>query len=291
VRLIVGFAAGGPTDIAARLIGQSLSDRLGQPFIIENRPGASSNVAAEAVTRANPDGYTLLFFGSAATWNQTLYDNLSFDFVRDIVPVAGVLRYIAVMVVNPEFPAKTVPEFITYAKANPGKINMASSGPGSAPGMFGELFKAKAGVDLTTVNYRGSGPAYPDLFSGRTQVMFDIVTSAIGPIRAGQVRALGVTSPNRLGVLPEIPPVGEFVPGYEAVGWQGIGAPKNTPSEIVAILNHAVNTALADQAFKARLADLGGDPFAISTADFTQLVADDTEKWGKVIRAANIKPE
>jgi tripartite-type tricarboxylate transporter receptor subunit TctC len=291
VHLIVGFSAGGPLDTGARLVAQWLSERLGQSFVVENRPGASGNLAAEEVVRARPDGYTLLVCAAANAWNEVLYDNLSFDFTRDIAPVASYERGGGVMEVNPSVPAKTVPEFIAYAKANPGKINMASAGPGSAPGMWGELFKAMAGVDLVTVNYRGSGPALPDLIGGRVEVMFDPVITAIGPVRAGKLRGLAVTTAQRIKVLPDIPTVGEFVPGYVATGWQGIGAPRNTPPEIIEILNRQVNAALADPAFKARLVDLGVEPFANSPTEFGKFIVDYTEKWGKVIRAANIKPE
>jgi tripartite-type tricarboxylate transporter receptor subunit TctC len=289
VHLIVGFAAGGPLDTAARLIAQSLSERLGQSFIIENRPGASSNLAAEMVVRARPDGYTLLVCAGANSWNTALYDNLGFDFVRDIAPVASCYRNGGIMEVALSVPARTVPEFITYAKANPGKINMASAGPGSAPGLWGDLFKAMAGVDLTTVNYRGSAPALPDLIAGRMHVMFDVTSSSIGHVRAGKLRALGVTTATRLSVLPDVPPVGDFVPGYEAISWNGIGAPKNTPPEIIEILNREVNAALADTTFRARLAELGLEPFPSSTAEFAKFVVDYTEKWAKVIRTAGIK--
>jgi tripartite-type tricarboxylate transporter receptor subunit TctC len=291
VRLLVGYSAGGPLDTGARLIAQWLSDRLGQSFIVDNRPGASGNLATQEVVRARPDGYTLLACAATNAWNVTLYDNLSFDFTRDIAPVASYERGGGVMEVNPSFPAKTVPEFIAYAKANPGKINMASAGPGSAPGMYGELFKAMAGVDLFTVNYRGSGPALPDLFAGRVQVMFDPVITAMGPIRAGKLRGLAVTTAKRVEVLPDIPTVGEFVPGYEAIGWQGIGAPRNTPPEIIGILNSAVNAALADPAFTARLVDLGVEPFASSPSEFGKFIVEYTEKWAEVIQAANIKAE
>ena len=292
VHLLVGFAAGGPLDTSARLIAQSLSERLGQQFIVENRPGASSNLAAEQVVRARPDGYTLLICAATNAWNATLYDNLSFDFVRDIAPLASYARSPGVMEVNPTLPVQSVPEFIAYAKANPGKVNMASAGPGSAPGMFGELFKSMAGVDLLTVNYRGSAPALPDLIAGRVQVMFDVVISSIGHIRAGKLRALGVTTATRSNALPDVPPIGDFVPGYEAIGWSGIGAPKDTPPEIIAILNNEVNAALADPTFKARLANLGAEPFAAgSSSQFGRFIVDYTEKWGKLIRAPNIKPD
>jgi tripartite-type tricarboxylate transporter receptor subunit TctC len=291
VHLLVGFAAGGPLDTSARLIGQWLSEHLGQPFVIENRPGAGSNLATEIVAWAPPDGYTLLEASAANAWNAALYDNLSFNFIRDIALVAGVRRAAGVMEVNPSVPVRTVPEFITYAKANPGKINMATGGAGSAPHLYGELFKMMAGVDLVTVNYRGSAPALPDLIAGQVQVMFDVVISSIGHIRAGKLRPLGVTTTTRLEVLPDVPPISDFLPGYEASSWDGIGAPANTPLEIVGILNKQVNAALADPTFKARLADLGAEPFAGSPAEFGKFIVDYTEKWGKVIRAAGIKAE
>jgi len=291
VHLLVGFAAGGPLDTSARLIGQWLSERLGQPFVIENRPGAGSNLATEIVARAPPDGYTLLEASAANAWNAVLYDNLSFNFIRDIALVAGVRRAAGVMEVNPSVPVRTVPEFIAYAKANPGKINMATGGAGSAPHLYGELFKMMAGVDLVTVNYRGSAPALPDLIVGQVQVMFDVVISSIGHIRAGKLRPLGVTTTARLEVLPDVPPISDFLPGYEASSWDGIGAPANTPPEIVGILNKQVNAALADPTFKARLADLGAEPFAGSPAELGKFIVDYTEKWGKVIRAAGIKAE
>ena len=291
VHLLVGFAAGGPLDTSARLIGQWLSERLGQPFVIENRPGAGSNLATEIVARAPPDGYTLLEASAANAWNAALYDNLSFNFIRDIALVAGVRRAAGVMEVNPSVPVRTVPEFIAYAKANPGKINMATGGAGSAPHLYGELFKMMTGVDLVTVNYRGSAPALADLIAGQVQVTFDVVISSIGHIRAGKLRPLGVTTTARLDVLPDVPPISDFLPGYEASSWDGIGAPANTPPEIVGILNKQVNAALADPTFKARLADLGAEPFAGSTAEFGKFIVDYTEKWGKVIRAAGIKAE
>jgi|SRR6516165_3259360 tripartite-type tricarboxylate transporter receptor subunit TctC len=291
VRLLVGYAAGGPLDISARLIGQWLSERLGQPFIVENRPGAGSNVATEAVVRAPPDGYTLLEISASNAWNTALYYNLSFNFIRDIVPIAGVRRAGGVMEVNPAFPVKTIPEFIAYAKANPGKINVASAGPGSAPHLFSELFKIMAGVDLVTVNYHGSGPALPDLIGGEVQAMFDVVSSSIAYIRAGRLRPLGVTTAARLDALPDVPPIGDFVPGYEAISWDGIGAPANTPPEIVEILNKEVNAALADAAFRGRLAALSLEPFAISASDLGKFIVEYTNKWSKVIRAAGIKAE
>jgi tripartite-type tricarboxylate transporter receptor subunit TctC len=291
VHLLVGFAAGGPLDISARLIAQWLSQRLGQQFIVDNRPGASSNIAAAEVARATPDGYTLLMCAAANSWNMAFYDKLDFDFIRDIAPVASFVRVGGVMEVNRSVPARTVPEFIAYAKANPSKLNLVSAGPGSAPGLWGELFTAMAGVDLITVNYRGTGPALPDLIAGRVQVMFDVVTTAIGPVRAGKVHGLAVTTANRMDVFPDLPTVNESVPGYEAIAFQGIGAPRDTPAEIIGILNTAVNAALADPLFKARLADLGAQPFASSPAEFGRFIVEYTEKWSKVIRKANIKSE
>jgi tripartite-type tricarboxylate transporter receptor subunit TctC len=291
VHIIVGFAAGGVNDITARLIGQWLSSRLGQPFIIENRPGAGSNLATEVVVRARPDGYTLLQSSGSNSYNEALYDNLSFNFVRDIVPVATILRTVGVMEVNPSVPVSTGPEFIAYAKANPGKLSMATAGVGSGPHLYGELFKKMTGLDLLTVNYRGSGPALPDLMSGQVQVMFDLAVSSVELIRAGRLRPLGVTTGTRIAALPDVPPIGEFVPGYEASGWQGIGAPKNTPVEIIDKLNKEINAALSDPAFRAKIIDLGGLPFATSPAEFSQFTVEFTEKWGKVIRAAGIKAE
>jgi tripartite-type tricarboxylate transporter receptor subunit TctC len=289
VHLIVGFAAGGPNDISARLMGQWLSERLGQPFIVENRPGAGGNVATELVVHAPADGYTLLLVPAPAAINATLYDNLNFNFIRDIAPVAGILRVPEVMVVNPSVPAKSVPEFIAYAKANPGKINMASAGNGSVPHVAGELFKSMTGLDLVKVGYRGGGPALIDLMGGQVQVMFEPTLSTISHIRAGKLRALAVTSATRSPALPDVPTVGESVPGYEATAWFGIGAPKNTPSEIIEKLNSEVSAGLADPKIKERLADLGGAPMPMTPAEFGKLIAEETEKWGKVIRAANIK--
>jgi tripartite-type tricarboxylate transporter receptor subunit TctC len=291
VHLVVGYPPGGVTDITARLIAPQLSERFGQQFVVENRPGASSNIATEAVARALPDGYTLLLISSSNAANVTLYDNLNFDFLRDIVPVASIGQDAFVMMVNPSFPAKTVPEFIAYAKANPGKLNMATSGSGSGSDLFGQLFRVMAAVDLVTVHYRGVGPALPDLLAGRVEVIFLPVATAIGSIRAGKLRPLGVTTTTRRDVLPDVPAIGDFVPGYEATNWEGIGAPANTPPEIIAILNKQVNAALVDTTLKARLADLGGVTIAGSPADFGKLIADETEKWAKVIKAANIKPE
>ena len=291
VRVIVPFAPAGTTDIVARLMGQWLSERLGQQFVIENRPGAGTNIATEAVVRAPPDGYTLLTVGAPAAINATLYDKLNFNFIRDIAPVASIIREPLVMVVNPSVPAKTVPEFIAYAKANPGKLNMASVGNGSSPHVAGELFKMMTGVNMVHVGYRSSGPALIDLLGGQVQVMFNGAGSAIEHIRAGKLRALAVTTATRSEALPEVPTVGKFVPGYEASAFFGIGAPKNTPAEIVEKLNKEINAGLADPKIKARLAELGGDVLALSPADFGKLIAEETEKWAKVIRAANIKPE
>jgi tripartite-type tricarboxylate transporter receptor subunit TctC len=291
VRIIVGFAAGGAADITARLIGQWLSERLGQQFIVENRPGAASNIAAETVVRSPADGYTLLLVSSPHAFNATLYEKLNYNFIRDITPVAGATLVPDVMEVNPLLSAKTVPEFIAYAKTNPGKINMAAGGAGSVTHVFGKLFKIMAGVDLVPVQYRGSGPALIDLLGGQVQVMFDALFSSIEHVKAGRLRPLAVTTATRLEVLPNVPTVGEFVPGYEAVLWQGIGAPRNTPAEIVEKLNKEINAALADPKIKARFADLGSRALPGSPADFGKLIADETEKWGKVIRAANIKPE
>jgi tripartite-type tricarboxylate transporter receptor subunit TctC len=291
VRWIVGFAPAGPADILARLIGQWLSERLGQPFVIENRPGAASNIATEAVVRAPADGYTLLMVGSPNAINATLYDKLNFNFIRDIAPVANIMRGPLVMVVNPSLPANTVPEFIAYAKAHPGKINMASGGNGSTPHVAGELFKMMTGVDMNHVPYRGAAPALTDLLAGQVQVYFANTPASIEHIRAGKLRALAVTTATRSDALPDLPTVGDFVPGYEASTWFGVGAPKATPAEIVEKLNKEINAGLADPKMKARLADLGGTVLAVSPADFGKLIADETEKWAKVIRTANIKPE
>jgi tripartite-type tricarboxylate transporter receptor subunit TctC len=291
VRLIVPFAPGGGSDIIARLMGQWLSERLGQQFIIDNRPGAGSNIATEAVVRAPPDGYTLLVATSANAFNATLYEKLNFNFIRDIAPVAGIIIVPDVMVVNPSFPAKTVPEFIAYAKANPGKLSMASAGIGTPGHVAAELFKMMTGTDMPFVSYRGAGAALPDLIAGQVQVMFATMPSSIGYVRAGKVHPLAVTTATRSEALPDVPTVSEFVPGYEASIWFGIGAPKNTPAEIVDKLNKEINAGLADPNIKARLVDLGGVALPGSPADFGKLIADETEKWGKVIRAANIKPE
>jgi tripartite-type tricarboxylate transporter receptor subunit TctC len=289
VRLVVGFPPDGVADLYARLIGQWLSERLGQPFIIENRAGAGSNLATEAVVRAPPDGYTLLQATAANAWNAKLYDNLNFNFVRDIAPVASIYRAPAVLVVHPSFPAKSVPALIVYAKANPGKINMASGGVGSAAHVYGELFKMMAGVDMLHVPYRGGGPALADLLAGQVPLMFDTLATAIEHIRAGKLLALAVTSAMRSEVLPDIPTVGDFVPGYEGTGWQGVGAPRNTPAEIIDKLNKEINAGLADPRMKARIADLGGTVFASSPADFGTFIAAYTEKWAKVIKFAGAK--
>jgi tripartite-type tricarboxylate transporter receptor subunit TctC len=289
VLLLVGYAPGGPTDICARLISQSLSQRLGQQFVVENRSGAGSNIATEAAVQAAPDGYTLLLVTSSNAINATLYRNLNFDFMRDIAPIAGIMQAPSVLEVNPSVPIKSVPEFIAYAKANPGKINMGTAGNGSPPHMFGELFKAMAGVDLAVVGYRGGGPALVDLLSGQVQVMFEGITSSIGYIKAGKLRALAVTSAKRSAALPDIPTIGEFVPGYDAAGWFGLGAPKGTPQPIIDMLSKAIGEVLADPAMKARFADLGAEPMPMTAAEFGNLVADDTQKWAKVIRSADIK--
>src|SRR5262244_3080838 len=291
VRLVVGYAAGGGTDIAARLIGQWLSERLGQQFVIENRPGAATNIATEAVVRSPPDGYTLLLCTAANAINATLYDRLNFNFVADLAPVAGIMRVPNVMVVNLAFPAKTVSEFIAYAKANPSKINMASGGAGGPDHMAGELFKIMTRVNMAHVPYRGLAPALTDLLGGQVQVGFGSVPSSIEHIRTGKLRALVVTTAMRAEALPDIPTFAEFVPGYEASFWYGVGAPKATPAEIVAKLNTEINAGLADSKIKARLADVGGTVLAGSPANFGKLIAEETEKWGKVIRAANIKAD
>src|SRR5262250_35570 len=291
VRLIVPAPAGGSFDITARLMGQWLSERLGQPFVIENRPGAGTNIGTEAVVRAPADGYTLLLVGTPNAINATLYDKLNYNFIRDIAPIAGIIREPNVMVLNPSVPAKTVPDFIAYAKANPRKINMASSGNGSSPHMAGELFKMMAGIDMVHVPYRGGGPALTDLLAGQVQVYFPTTVASIGYIRAGRLRALAVTAATRSDALPDIPTVGEFLPGYEASTWYGVGAPKGTPAEIVEKLNKEINAGLADPTMKARLADLGGDVLALSPADFGKLIAEETAKWAKVIRALNIKAD
>jgi tripartite-type tricarboxylate transporter receptor subunit TctC len=289
VHIIVPFGPAGGVDITARLIGQWLSERLGQQFVIENRPGAGGNIATEAVVRAPADGYTLLMVGSNNAINATLYDKLNFDFIRDIAPIAGVLRGPYVLVVNPSVPVKSVPAFIAYAKANPGKLNMASPGNGTGSHLAGELFKMTAGVDMVHVPYRGIALALNDLLGGQVQVTFASAPASIAYVGAGQLRPLAVTDATRLDALPDVPAVGEFVPGYEAISWYGVGAPKGTPVEIIEKLNNEINAALADAKVKARLADLGGTPSSGSPANFGRLIAEETEKWRRVIRAANIK--
>jgi tripartite-type tricarboxylate transporter receptor subunit TctC len=291
VRFMVGFGAGGAPDILARLMGQWLSDRIGQPFVVENRVGGSSGIATEAVVQAAPDGQTILLASLANVVNATLYDKLNYNFIRDIAPVGGISRDPNVMVVVPSFPAKTVPEFIAYAKANPGKINMASPGIGSTPHMAGELFKFMTGIDMAHVAYRGSPPAITDLLAGQVQVYFAPISASIEYIKAGKLRPLGVTTAKRADALPDVPAVAEFVPGYEAVAFYGVGAPKSTPPEIVDKLNKEINAGLADATLKKRFDDLGSVPFPGSPADFGKLIADETEKWAKVIKFANIKPE
>ena len=289
VRIVVGFPAGTSSDITARLIGQWLSERLGQQFIVENRTGAGTNIAADSVVHASPDGYSLLWVTQTNAINATVYTTLNFNFIRDIAPVASILRVAAVIMVNPSVPAKTVPEFIAYAKANPGKINMSSPGIGSINHVAGELFKMMAGVDLVHVPYRGS--QFPDLLGGQVQVTFNPLPSSLDFIRSGKLRALAVTTVKRQDVLPDVPTVAEFLPGYEATAWFGIGAPKSTPTEIVDKLNREINAGLADPKFKARLVDLGGEPFANSPDDFGKFIVAETDKWAKVVKFAGIKPE
>ena len=291
VRIIVGFPAGGASDIIARLMGQWLSDRLGQQFIVENRTGATSNIATEAVVHSPSDGYTLLLAVTANAVNATLYEKLNFNFVRDIAPVASIVATTYVMVVNPSVPATTVAELIAYAKANPGKINMASAGIGGPHHVAGELFKSMAGVDLVHVPYRGSTPALTDLLAGQVEVMFDVTPSSLPHIKAGKLRALAVTTDKRNEALPDVPTVADTVPGYESSAWFGIGAPKNTPADIIEKLNKAVNAALADPKMKARLADFGGTVMPGSPADFGKLIAEETEKWAKVVKFAGIKAD
>jgi len=290
VRIIVTTTPGGAPDILARLMGPWLSERLGQQFVVENRPGGGSNIGTEAVVRAPPDGHTLLLVTTNNAINMTLYDKLNFNFIRDIAPVAGVVRVPNVMEVNPSFPAKTAPEFIAYAKANPNKLNFGSGGNGTASHMQFELFKLMSGVSMVHVSYRGSAPALTDLLSGQIQLMFDPMPSSIGHIKAGKLRALAVTTATRSEVLPDLPTLRDFVPGYEASTWFGIVAPTNTPAEIIEKLNNAINAGLADPKIKARLAEMGGMLLAGSPADFGKLIAEETDKWGQVIRTANIKP-
>ena len=291
VRLIVGFAPGGTTDITARLIGQWLSERLGQQFLIENRTGAATNIATEAVVRAPADGYTLLLVTASNAINATLYDKLGFNFIRDIAPVAGIIRYPLVMQVNPSFPAKTVPEFISHAKSNPGKVSYGSGGIGTSIHVASELFKMMAGIDMVTVQYRGDAPGLTDLIAGHVQVYFSALPPAIEFIRAGKLRALAVASTTRSDALPGVPTVAEFLPGYEASGFLGIGAPKNTPAEIVDKLNGEINAGLADAKIKERFADLGSTPMVMTPGEFAKFIAAETDKWAKVIRTANIRPE
>jgi tripartite-type tricarboxylate transporter receptor subunit TctC len=290
VHIILGFPPGGSSDVIGRLMAQWLSERLGQPFVFDNRPGAGSNIGTEMVARAPPDGYTLLWATSANAINATLYGNLNFNFIHSFSPVAGVFRVPNVMEVNPSVPVKTVPEFIAYAKANPGKLNFASGGIGSTSQLAAELFNFMAGVDMRHVPYRGSAPALIDLLSGEVQVMFDLMPASIGYIRAGKLRALAVTTSMPSEALPDLPTVNRFLPGYEASTWNGVAVPRSTSTEIIGMLNRDINAGLADPNIKARLTDLGATALAESPADFGKLIADETEKWGKVIRAANIKP-
>jgi tripartite-type tricarboxylate transporter receptor subunit TctC len=291
VRIIVGGPPGGPIDMAARLIAQWLQERFGQPFVVENRPGAGGNIGAEAVVRAPADGYTLLLVFASSAINATLYDKLNFNFIRDIAPVASINRTPLVLEVHPSFMAKSVPELIAYAKANPAKVSIASPGNGTAPQVAGELFKMMAGVNMVPVPYRGSAPMLTDLIGGQVPVAFDGVQSSIEQIRAGKLRALAVTTAARLEVLPDIPTIGDFIPGFEASGWNGIGAPKSTPADIVDRLNTEINAGLTDPKIKARIADLGSTVFAGSPADFGKHIADETEKWAKVVKFAGLKPE
>ena len=291
VRVLVGFAPGGPNDIIARAYGARLAESFGQPFVVENRTGAGGNIGTETVVNAAPDGYTLLLATVPNAVNASLYEKLSFNFVRDIAPVAGVIRVPMVVLVHPSVPAQTLPEFIAYAKANPGKVNMASAGSGSAPHMAGELFKMMTGVDMVHVPYRGQGPALSDLLGGQVQILFAAAPGTADHIKTGKLRALAVTTAARMAELPEIPTVGDSVPGYEASQWYGFAAPKNTPAEIVDKLNKEINAAIADPGMKAKLAAIGGAPMSGSPADFGRLIADETEKWGKVVRTGGLKPE
>ncbi len=291
VRWFIGFTAGGTTDIIARVVAQSLTERLGQPFIIETRPGAGTNIATELVVRSPPDGYTLIFASGPNAINATLYTKLNFNYIRDIAPVASIVRVPNVMVVHPSVPARSVPEFIAYAKANPGKINMASSGVGSTPHLSGELFKMLAGVDLQHVPYRGAAPAMVDLLSGQVQLYFVTTPVSIEYIRSGRLRGLALSTATRSDALPDLPTVGEFVPGYEASAWYGIGAPRETPADVIQKLNSEVNAVLAEPKVKARFDDLGGVILSGSPADFGRLVAEETEKWGKVVKFAGLKAE
>lgn len=290
VRIVVGYAPGGVNDLLARLIGPFLADRLGQAFPVENRPGAASNIATEAVARAAPDGYTLLLVGSANAINTTLYDKLGFDFAKDIAPVASLCSVPIALLVNPAVPARTLSELVSYAKANPGKLSMASPGNGSPQHLAGELFKMMAGIDMVHIPYRGGGPAMTDLLSGQVQLSFGSVASSMQYVRGGQLRALGVASSVRLDVLPDVPAIAELLPGYFAIGWYGLGAPAGTPTEVVARLNEASNAAIADPKINARLVELGATPLPGSPADFGKLIADETERWAKVVRFSGAKP-
>ena len=290
-RIVVPFAAGGSTDISARLIGQWLSERLGQQFVIENRPGAGSNIGTEVVVNAPPDGYTLLLVGASSAINATLYEKLNFNFLRDITPVSGINSVPFIMAVHPSFPAKTVSEFIAYARANPGKVNMASGGNGTAGHLSGELFKLLTGLNMAHVPYRGEAPALTDMLAGHVQAMFGTMPASIEYVRAGKLRPLAVTSARRSELLPDLPTVGDFVPGYDTSAWQGVGAPKSTPVEIIDRLNKEINAGLADPKIKARVADMGGTVLAGSPADFGKLIADETEKWGKVVKFSGAKPD
>jgi tripartite-type tricarboxylate transporter receptor subunit TctC len=291
VRFIIGYTSGGSADITARLMGQWLSDRLGQPFIVESRPGAGTNIATEAVVRSPPDGYTIFLVAPANAINATLYDKLNYNFLRDIAPVAGIIRFPNVMEVNPLVPAKTVPEFIAYAKANPGKINMASSGNGSTIHMSGELFKMMTGINMVHIPYRGGAPALTDLLGGQVQVMFDNVPTSLEHIRSRALRPLAVTTATRLELLPDVPTVAEFVPGYESSAWYGVGVPRNTPPEIIDLLNRVINAGLADPNLKTRFTDLSAVVLPGSPADFGKLLVDETEKWGKVVKFAGVKAD
>jgi tripartite-type tricarboxylate transporter receptor subunit TctC len=290
-RIVVPFAAGGSTDISARLIGQWLSERLGQQFVIENRPGAGSNIGTEVVVNAPPDGYTLLLVGASSAINATLYEKLNFNFLRDVTPVSGINSVPFIMAVHPSFPAKTVSEFIAYARANPGKVNMASGGNGTAGHLSGELLKLLTGLNMAHVPYRGEAPALTDMLAGHVQAMFGTMPASIEYVRAGKLRPLAVTSARRSELLPDLPTVGDFVPGYETSAWQGVGAPKSTPVEIIDRLNKEINAGLADPKIKARVADMGGTVLAGSPADFGKLIADETEKWGKVVKFSGAKPD
>ena len=291
VRIIVGYAAGGPTDIAGRLISEILSRRLGQQFAVEDKPGAGSNLGTEVVVNAPPDGYTLLLITQSNAINATLYRNLNFDFMRDITPIASLLHAPSVLVVNPSVPVKDIPELIAYAKANPGKLNMATAGIGSPPQLYGELFKMMTGINMTTVNYRGGEPGLVDLLAGQVQVMVEGITSSIGYIRGGKLRPLGVTSAKRADALPDVPAINDFVPGYDADGWFGLGAPKGTPAAIIETLRKEINAGIADPAMKAKFAELGAAPMPTTLDEFKKLIADETGKWGNVVRTAGLKAE